>query len=125
MFTQKELNLWKRKWLELLKDYDMSLLYHLLKANVVTDSLSHMTMDNVSHVKEAKNDLVKYVHRLSQLGVQLKHSQKEGFKFCHNSESSLVVEVKSKQHLDPLLMDLKELVLGKVNESLSQGEWCC
>ena len=40
----------------------------------------------------------------------------------HNSELSLVIEVKSKQHLDPLLMDLKESVLGNLNESFSKGE---
>ena len=28
VFTQKELNLRQRRWLELLKDYDMSVLYH-------------------------------------------------------------------------------------------------
>ena len=39
----------------------------------------------------------------------------------HNSESSLVVEVKSKQHLDQPLMELKELVLCKINESFSLG----
>ena len=39
----------------------------------------------------------------------------------HTSDSSLVLEVKSKQHLYPLLMELKESVLGKHNESLSQG----
>ena len=38
----------------------------------------------------------------------------------HNSESSLVVKVKSKQHLDQSLMELKELVLGKLNESFSE-----
>ena len=38
----------------------------------------------------------------------------------HNFESSLVVEVKSKRHLDQLLMELKE-VLGKLNESFSLG----
>ena len=37
----------------------------------------------------------------------------------HNSESSLVVEVKSKQHLDQTLMELKESVLGKIKESFS------
>ena len=37
----------------------------------------------------------------------------------HNSESSLVVEVKSKQLLDQSLMDLKKSVLGKLNESFS------
>ena len=39
----------------------------------------------------------------------------------YNSDSSLVVELKSKQQLDPLLMELKESVLDKLNYSLSQG----
>ena len=39
----------------------------------------------------------------------------------HNSESSLVVEVKSKQHLDLALMKLKESVLKNLNESFSLG----
>ena len=39
----------------------------------------------------------------------------------HNYDSSLVVEVKSMQHLDPLLIELKELVLCKLNESFSKG----
>ena len=39
----------------------------------------------------------------------------------HKSESSLVVEVKCKQHLDPLLMELKESVFSKFNESFYQG----
>ena len=40
----------------------------------------------------------------------------------NNSESSLVVEVKSKLHLDKSLMDLKESVLGKINEALYLGQ---
>ncbi|WMV60292.1 hypothetical protein MTR67_053677 [Solanum verrucosum] len=40
VLTQKELNLRQRRWLELLKDYDLSILYHPGKANVVADSLS-------------------------------------------------------------------------------------
>ena len=40
----------------------------------------------------------------------------------HNSGSSLVVEVKYKQHLDQSLMDLKESVLDKLNESFSLGD---
>jgi len=37
IFTQKELNIRQRKWLELMKDY---IQYHLGKANVVADALS-------------------------------------------------------------------------------------
>ena len=40
----------------------------------------------------------------------------------HNSESYLMVEVKSKQHLDHPLMELKEYVLSKSNESFPQTE---
>ena len=32
VFTQKELNLRQRRWFELLKDYDIDVLYHLGKA---------------------------------------------------------------------------------------------
>lgn len=42
----------------------------------------------------------------------------------HNSELSLVDGVKSKQHIDPLLMELKEKILSKSIESFSQGEDC-
>ncbi|WMV29841.1 hypothetical protein MTR67_023226 [Solanum verrucosum] len=40
----------------------------------------------------------------------------------HNSESSIVVDVKFKQHLDPNLIELKESVLNKEIETFSQGE---
>ena len=40
IFTQKELNLRQRRWLELIKDYDLRLHYHPGKANVVADALS-------------------------------------------------------------------------------------
>ena len=55
---------------------------------------------SVSHVKEPKRDLVKDVHRLAILDVMLEDSPNGGFMVHHNSESSLFVEVKSKQHLD-------------------------
>ena len=38
-----------------------------------------------------------------------------------SSESSLVVEVKKGQHLDPMLMELKDSVLIKMNESFALG----
>ena len=67
VFTQKELNLRQRRWLELLKDYDMNVLYHPCKSNVVADALSCMTLGSVSHVEKDKKDLVKDVHRLTRL----------------------------------------------------------
>ncbi|XP_073056906.1 uncharacterized protein [Primulina eburnea] len=40
LFTQKELNMRQRRWLELVKDYDCVINYHPGKANVVADALS-------------------------------------------------------------------------------------
>ena len=40
IFTQSELNLRQRRWLELIKDYDLGIHYHPRKANVVADALS-------------------------------------------------------------------------------------
>ena len=38
VFTQNKLNLRQKRWLELLKDYNMSVLCHPGKANVVADA---------------------------------------------------------------------------------------
>jgi hypothetical protein len=46
IFTQKELNLRQRRWLELIKDYDLDIKYHPGKANVVVDALSHKEQVN-------------------------------------------------------------------------------
>ena len=78
----------------------MSLLYHLSKSNVILDTLSPMTMGSVFHVEESKKYLVKYVHRLAHLGIRLDYFPNHGFIVHHNSESSMVVEMKSKTHLD-------------------------
>jgi hypothetical protein len=53
IFTQSNLNLRQRRWLELIKDYDLGISYHPGKANVVTDALSRrshvnqLVMDNM------------------------------------------------------------------------------
>jgi hypothetical protein len=40
IFTQSELNMRQRRWLELIKDYDLGIHYRPGKANVVADALS-------------------------------------------------------------------------------------
>ena len=85
------------------------------------ESLCRMSMGSVFHIEEAKKYLLKDVHRLARFSVRLEDSPNSGFTVGHRSMSSFVVEVKSKQHLHQTLMDLKESILGKLNDSLSFG----
>jgi hypothetical protein len=41
IFTESNLNLRQRRWLELIKDYDLGINYHPGKVNIVADALSH------------------------------------------------------------------------------------
>jgi hypothetical protein len=40
IFTQPDLNMRQKRWLELIKDYELEVHYHPGKANVVADALS-------------------------------------------------------------------------------------
>jgi hypothetical protein len=58
-FTQKEINMRQRRWLELLKDYDCTINYHPRKANVVADALSRKNIaGNVSAMFITKKELL-------------------------------------------------------------------
>ena len=63
VFTQRELNLHQRIWLEMLKNYDMNVHYHPGKVNVVADALSRMSMGSTSFIRDETKELVKDLHR--------------------------------------------------------------
>jgi hypothetical protein len=55
--TQLNLNLRQRRWLELIKDYDLGINYHRGKANVVADALSRRSHSNHLIVKSILSEL--------------------------------------------------------------------
>ena len=69
MFTQIALNVRERRWLELLKDYDMIIFYRPCEANVVVGALSKLFMGSTAHVEKELRELAKNVHKLARLGV--------------------------------------------------------
>jgi hypothetical protein len=57
IFTQADLNMRQRRWLELIKDYDLEVHYHPGKANVVADSLSWKLQCNCAIMDSRINTL--------------------------------------------------------------------
>ncbi|XP_070017495.1 uncharacterized protein [Nicotiana sylvestris] len=121
IFKQKELNLRQRRWLELLKDYDIDILYHPGKANVVADALSRKSMGSLAHLEDHQRPLAMEVHQLASLGVHLADSNEGGEVVQNRAESSLVAELKEKQFVDLLLAQLKEGILKHKTTAFSFG----
>jgi hypothetical protein len=69
IFTQPDLNLRQRRWLELIKDYDLGINYHPGKANVVADALSWRCHLNQLIVEQMPFDLCEEFDKLNLRSV--------------------------------------------------------
>jgi ribonuclease HI len=65
IFTQNELNLRQRRWLELIKDYDLEIHYHPGKSNVVADVFSRKSYVNTTMVSRMPRELYKEFEQLN------------------------------------------------------------
>ena len=61
IFTQRDLNIRQRRWMEFLKDYDFTLHYHLGKANVVVDALSRKSRGAFANIASREWRMLKIV----------------------------------------------------------------
>jgi hypothetical protein len=62
-FTQKDLNMRQRRWLELIKDYDLTINYTPGKANIVANVLSQKTTCNMLEARKMPKELQKKLHK--------------------------------------------------------------
>jgi hypothetical protein len=65
LFTQSELNMRQRRWLELIKDYDLEIHYHPGKANVVADALSRKASCHCLTVRTPDTTLCQEMEKLN------------------------------------------------------------
>ena len=95
-FTQKDLNMRQRRWLELVKDYDCEILYHPGKANVVADALSRKGPGQVASMVQISPQLAEDMVRSS---IEFVVGQ------LHNLtlQSDLLERIKTAQVIDPEL----------------------
>nr|ABA92058.1 retrotransposon protein, putative, Ty3-gypsy subclass [Oryza sativa Japonica Group] len=102
IFTQPDLNLRQRRWLELIKDYDMGIHYHLGKANVVADALSRKSYCNVAWVEQLCCEVQRDLEHLN-LGI-VEH----GFVAALEAQPTLVEQVRIAQASDSEIAELKK-----------------
>jgi hypothetical protein len=70
IFTQSELSMRQRRWLELIKDYELEIHYHPRKANVVADALSRKASCHCLTVKTSDITLCQEMEKLNLGMVQ-------------------------------------------------------
>jgi hypothetical protein len=106
IFTQSDLNLRQRHWLELIKDYDLEVHYHPGKANVIADALSRKSYANG----------LQLIFMSAELRAKMEHLN---LSFAINAmklviEPTLEQEIRKGQLEDEKLKEIAEnVVLGK------------
>ncbi|KAM2004949.1 hypothetical protein ACFX15_000188 [Malus domestica] len=107
LFTQHDLNLRQRRWLELLSDYDCTIEYHPGRANVVADALSRKPQGRLNALYASR---VPLLAELRSTGVELElEEQSEAFLANFQVKPILIDRVLAAQSLDEEIQELISL----------------
>ncbi|KAK4397574.1 Retrovirus-related Pol polyprotein from transposon [Sesamum angolense] len=105
ILTQKELNLRQRRWIELLKDYDCTIDYHLGKANVVADASSRKSSGTLANL--GSHNLILLLEMRS-MNTKLEVDQMVGLLAALQLKPDFVDQIKEAQTRDPFLLRMLE-----------------
>nr|GEY79296.1 retrotransposon protein, putative, Ty3-gypsy subclass [Tanacetum cinerariifolium] len=103
IFTQRELNMRQRRWLELLKDYDTNIQYHTGKANVVADALSRKS-GMIAGIKVDEE----IIRNLERLDIELYVHGQHGYWASLRVEPDLIPRIKEAQKEDSEIWTIVE-----------------
>ena len=71
LLTQRKVNLKQRRWLELIKDYDLVIDYHPGKANMIADALSRKSFITLAYIHTA---YVQLLLDMKTIGISLDYN---------------------------------------------------
>ena len=111
--------------MELLKDYDITILYHPRKANVVADALSRraVSMGSLAHLQVSRRPLSREVQTLANDFMRLEVNEKGGVFASVEAKSSFLDKIKGKQFDDEKLSQIRDTVLrGEAKEAIMDEE---
>jgi hypothetical protein len=125
IFTQSDLNLRQRRWLELIKDYDLGINYHPRKANVVADTLSRKKYCNATFAGRMPSELRREIKYLN-LGMVNEAKVME-------VEPTLEAKIREGQLEDAKLKEIWQLIQDNKTSDFSEdsqgtlwlGKWIC
>jgi hypothetical protein len=104
IFTQPDLNLRQRRWLELIKDYDLGINYQPDKANVVADALSRRSHVNMLATREL---LLEFGKEFEKLNLGWVSSTKV---VTMEVDSTLEQDIQKGQLKDAKIQEIKEQI---------------
>ena len=112
IFTQRDLNMRQRRWMEFLKDYDFTLHYHPGKANVVADALSRKSWGALASIASREWRMLKTV---GQFGLQYSE-QAQGVRGSLVATPSLLSRVIESQGQDVEIMSIRDRVQSGIGD---------
>jgi hypothetical protein len=115
-YTQSNMNLRQRRWLDLIKDYNLGINYHPGKANMVADALTHR-----SHVSQLVVDSMPF--------ELCEEFDKLNLRIVANIEamemevgSSLLQEIRKGQVLDEKIQEIKRNIKEEKSPDFSEDD---
>jgi hypothetical protein len=114
IFTQSNLSLRQRRWLKLIKDYDLEINYHHGKANVVADALSRRSHVSLLVVDSIPFELCEEFDKLNlRIIVNTEAMEME-------VDSSLLQEIQKGQLKDEKIQEIKHNIKEEKSPDFSE-----
>ena len=115
IFTQRDLNMRQRRWMEYLEDYDFTLHYHPGKENIVADALSRKSQRVLASVVSREWQMLKTV---GQFSLQY-NDQAQGMLGSLVATPSLLSRLIESQGQDAKILSIR----GRVQSGTGDEGW--